>query len=593
MIKQYRAAVARPPWLSHPADLVPGLAQARAYQRAWLRWDVLAGVTVAAYLVPQVMAYGVLAGLGPVAGLWTCLPALTLYALFGSSRQLSIGPESTVALMTAVVVAPLAAGNPSRYAVLAAALAVLVGLFALVGWLLRLGFVSDLLSAPILLGYMSGVAVIMIVGQLGKVTGVPVHGTSLRAQLKSFFDNIDQTQWRTVLIAAITLTFLFLVSWRWPRLPGPLLAVVLATVLTTVFSLSDAGVKVVGHLPNGLPTFSLPAQNAYGDLLLPAVGVLLVAYTDNVLTGRAFAARGGYSIDANQEFLALGVANVGTGVFQGFPVSSSGSRTAIGESAGSKTQLNSLVTVLCVVLVLLFLGPLLAHFPLAALGALVIFAATRLVDVHGFVRLARFRRSELVLALVTLVGVLAFDILKGILIAVAVSCAEMLRRIARPHDAVQGRVSGLAGMHDVDDYPQARLTPGLIVYRYDAPLFFANALDFRKRALEAADEAGPDLRWFVLNIEANTQLDITALDAVEEVRAELVKSGVVFAMARVKQDVLAPLRAYGLAEQVGEERLFPTLPTAEAGYLEWAAAHPVTPESVTPDQRRAPTSTTS
>jgi high affinity sulfate transporter 1 len=416
----------------------------RGYQRAWLRWDILAGLTVAAYLVPQVMAYGVLAGLPPVAGLWAAIPSLALYAFIGSSRQLSVGPESTCAIMTAVVVAPLAAGNPGRYAELAAALAVLVGLLAVVGWLLRLGFVGDLLSAPILVGYLAGIAVIMIVGQLGKVTGVHVTGTSVLGELKSFLTQLGMISWDTVLLSVVTLTFLFVVAWRWPRLPGPLLAVLAVTGITALFHLQEHGVAVVGKLSAGFPPLGLPPLGDYSTLLLPALGVLLVGYTDNVLTGRAFAIRGGYEIDANQEFLALGAANVGAGIFRGMPVSSSGSRTAIGESAGSRTQLHSLVVVACIIVVLLFLRPVLAVFPVAALGAIVIYAATRLVDLAEFRRLARYRRSELVLSLVTLLSVLVFDILKGIVVAVLISGAETLRRIARPNDAVQGHVEGVA-----------------------------------------------------------------------------------------------------------------------------------------------------
>ena len=553
-------------WFAKVVRLPPGIEQVRSYERSWLRWDVLAGVTVAAYLVPQCMAYGVLAGLDPVVGLWAALPSLALYALFGSSPQLSVGPESTVAIMTAIALAPLAAGDPARYAALASALAVLVGLLAAVGWLLRLGFLADLFSAPILVGYLTGIAVIMVIGQLGKVTGVPVTGDSVLAQLRSFLTNLDQVQWSLLLLSAATLTFLLVVAWRWPWLPGPLLAVLLATTLTTVLDLEAKGVRVVGELPAGLPAPGLPPLGDYLTLLLPAAGVLLVGYTDNVLTARAFSVRGGYPIDADQEFLALGAANVGAGIFQGFPVSSSGSRTAIGAAAGSRTQLHSLVTVGCVVVVLLFLRPVLASFPLAALGAIVIYAATRLVDLGEFRRLARFRRSELVLALATVAGVLVFGALKGILIAVAITAAEMLRRIARPHDAIQGRVSGLAGLHDVDDYPEAEVTSGLLVYRYDAPLFFANARDFKLRALAAAAERGDQLRWFVLNVEANVELDITALDAMEEVRAELTGRGIVFAVARVKQDVLAQLQAYGIVDRIGPERLFPTLPTAEDAY---------------------------
>ena len=561
-------------WVAGVARRLPGIEQARGYERPWLRWDLLAGVTVAAYLVPQCMAYGVLAGLDPVVGLWAALPALALYALFGSSRQLSVGPESTCAIMTAITLAPLAAGDPARYAALAAALAVLVGLLSFAGWLLRLGFLGDLFSAPILVGYMTGIAVVMVVGQLGKVTGVTVTGDSVTAELRSFLTHLDQVQWNLLLLSAATLTFLLVVAWRWPWLPGPLLAVLLATTLTAVLDLEAKGVRVVGELPAGLPTPGLPPLGDYLTLLLPAAGVLLVGYTDNVLTARAFAVRGGYAIDPDQEFLALGAANIGAGLFQGFPVSSSGSRTAIGVSAGGRSQLSSLVTVVCVVVVLLFLRPVLASFPLAALGAIVIYAATRLVDVGEFRRLARFRLSELALALVTLAGVLVFGVLKGILVAVAVTAVEMLRRIARPHDAVLGRVSGLLGMHDVDDYPGAVVTPGLLVYRYDAPLFFANARDFKQRALAAATERGEQLRWFVLNVEANVELDITALDAVEEVRAELAARGTVFAVARVKQDVRATLEAYGMVDRIGPDLLFPTLPAAEGAYRLRYAADP-------------------
>jgi MFS superfamily sulfate permease-like transporter len=286
-------------------------------------------------------------------------------------------------------------------------------------------------------------------------------------------------------------------------------------------------------------------------------------------------------VDANQELLALGAANVGSGLMQGFPVSSSGSRTALGDTAGSRTQLYTLVALAGVLLVLLVGGGVLASFPNAALGALIIYAATRLVDLPEFRRIARFRRSELVLALVTFVGVLVFDILYGVLIAVAVSAADLLRRVARPHDAVLGQVEGLAGMHDVDDYPTATTIPGLVVYRYDSPLFFANAEDFKTRALEAAD-AAVDLRWFVLNVEANVEVDITALDAVEQLRAEMERRGVVFAMARVKQDLREELEAFGLAQSVGEEHLYPTLPTAVAAYQQWASGHR-TPAAADPE----------
>lgn len=347
---------------------------------------------------------------------------------------------------------------------------------------------------------------------------------------------------------------------------------VLGTVAVIVLGLDDRlGIKVIGDVPAGLPDLGLPDLTEVPHLVLPALGVLLVAYTDFILTARAFS--GGEDdaadLDATQEFLALGAANLGASAVHGFPVSASASRTALASSAGAHSQAYSLVAGAGVIAVLLFLSPLLARTPSAVLGALVVYAATRMIDLAGFRRLASFRRRELLLALGCLAGVLALDILYGVLVAVGLSVAELLSRVARPHDAVEGLVPGMAGMHDVEDYPTARTIPGLLVYRYDSPLFFANAEDFRRRALAAVDEQTEEVRWFVLNTEANVEVDITALDAVDEVRRALVGRGVVFAMARVKRDLLDDLRPYGLVDLVGEDMIFPTLPTAVAAYREW------------------------
>jgi MFS superfamily sulfate permease-like transporter len=294
-----------------------------------------------------------------------------------------------------------------------------------------------------------------------------------------------------------------------------------------------------------------------------------VGYTDTVLTARSFATRGEREIDANQELLALGAANIGAGVLRGFPVSSSASRTALAVAAGSRTQVYSLVTLGCVLGVLLVASPVLARFPTAALGAIIIFAALRLIDLSEFRRLAAFRRAELLLALASCAGVLIVDILYGVLLAIGLSVAEMLARVARPHDAIQGLVPGLAGMHDIDDYPQAKVIPGLVVYRYDSPLFFANAENFRRRALAAATPRNGGVAWFVLNVEANVEVDITGVDAMEALRAELADRGIVFALARVKRDLLDDLDAFGLTDKVGADLIFPTLPTAVAAYRDW------------------------
>ncbi|MFF7714617.1 sulfate permease [Streptomyces sp. NPDC007988] len=549
---------------------VPGLAVLGAYRRDWLRGDLLAGVTVAAYLVPQVMAYASVAGLPPVAGLWAILPGIALYALLGSSRLLSVGPESTTALMTAAVVAPLAGGDPVRYAVLASALAVAVGLMCLVAWAARLGFVADLLSRPVLVGYLTGVALIMMVDQLTKLTGVPTEGSGFFPQLVSFLSHLPEAHPATVVLSAVSLLLLF-AALRLPRaFPGPLLVVALGTAAVAVFDLQTRGIAVVGDIPAGLPGFALPDLAEIPRLLLPAVGVLLVGYTDFILTARAFVTDDdGPRLDSNQELLALGAANLGAGVLRGFPVSSSASRTALAQSAGARTQVYGLVAGAAVVAVLLFLSPLLRSTPTAVLGALVVYAAVRMIDLAGYRRLASFRRRELLLAVGCLVGVLVLDILYGVLVAVALSVAELLSRVARPHDAVQGLVPGVAGMHDVDDYPEARVVPGLLVYRYDSPLFFANAEDFRRRALAAVEEQEIPVRWFVLNTEANVEVDITALDSVDALREELTGRGIVFALARVKQDLRADLDAYGLTASVGEDRIFPTLPTAVEAYRSW------------------------
>jgi len=556
---------------------LPGLAQLRGYQRSWLPGDLVAGLTVAAYLVPQVMAYSTLAGLPPVAGLWAILAPLALYAVIGSSRQLSVGPESTTALMTATVVAPLAAGDPARYAGLAAALAIAVGLLFLLAFAARLGFAADLLSKPILVGYLAGVACIMIVSQLGKLTGVPVGGDSFVGHLVSFVRHLPELHPATLLFGTAVLAFLLVGQWRFPALPVPLLAVLLATAAVVVFDLERYGISVVGPIPRGLPTPTLPGLGDLPQLLLPAAGVLVVGYTDTVLTARSFAARAeraptsqrGGQVDNNQELLALGAGNLGAGVLHGFPISSSGSRTALAVAAGSRTQLYSLVALGAVVMVLLLAGPLLAKFPTAALGAIVVYAALRLIDVAGFRRLASFRRNEFLLAVAALLGVLVFDILYGVLLAVGLSVAEMLHRVARPHDAIQGLVPDLAGMHDIDDYPEAETIPGLVVYRYDSPLFFANAQDFHRRALAAVDAQPDPVAWFVLNVEANVEVDITALDAVDELRVELDRRGIVLALARVKRDLLDDLDAFGLTGSIGADRLFPTLPTAVEAYREW------------------------
>ena len=548
--------------------VAPGLAQFRGYRRSWLRGDVLAGLTVAAYLVPQVMAYATVAGVSPLAGLWAALLPLAIYAVLGTSRVLSAGPESTTALITATALAPLAAGNSGRYTALAAMLAVLVGVICLVAGLVRLGFIADLLARPVLVGYMSGVAVIMVGSQLGKLTGIPVTGDGFVQQVRSLASGVRQVHWPTVVFSAAVLAVLLLLAWWRPRAPGPFIAMLLATGVVVVFSLDHQGIKVVGEVPAGLPAFGLVGipLHEMGTLAAAAIGVAIVAFSDTVLTARTFAAREGGYIDSNAELRALGMCNVGAGFTHGFPVSSSASRTALANLVGGRSQLYSLVTLALLLIVMLTARDLLTRFPTAALGALVVYAALRLIDIGEYRRLARFRRSELILAILTTVAVLGFGVLGGILAATGLSILDLLRRVARPHDSVLGFVPGVAGMHDLHDYADAQPEPGLLMYRYDAPLFFANAEDFRARAMAAVDDNPEPVRWFVLNSEANVDVDLTALDAMDQLRQDLNRRGIVFGMARVKVPLRKALEAAGLLDKIGADHIFATLPTAVHAY---------------------------
>lgn len=543
------------------------------YERSWLRGDLLAGVTVAAYAIPQVMAYAEVAGLEAVTGLWALIGALLAYSLLGSSRVLSVGPESTTALMTAAAIGSVGVVGADR-ASLAVALCFGVALICLVGWAVGLDRLSDLLSRPVMVGYMAGIAVVMISSQYGKLTRLDIEGDGFLAETRSLLEQVSEIHWPTFTLGIGLALAMIAVNLRWPRAPVALGGMLLATALVAWTPLSEQGLETIGTIPTGIPSPTLPAVDlsVLQALLLPALGVALVAYSDNLLTARAFAQKG-EDVDGRRELLALGAVNVGSGLVSGFPVSSSGSRTAIAAAVGGRTQAASVATAVAIVAALVALRPVLEAFPTAALGAVVVYAATRLVDVAEFRRLLRFRHSEFALALATTASVLVLGVLEGIVVAVVLSSVDLLRRVARPHDAVLGFVPDLAGMHDVDDFPDAGTIPGLVVYRYDSPLFFANAEDFKDRALRSVREQTHPVRWFVLNAEANIEIDVTAADALESLRAELSADGVVFAMARLKQDLRDQLAPTGFLERVGEDRIFPTLPTSVAAYEAWRDAH--------------------
>jgi len=556
----------RPLW----QRLLPGVVVMRDYQRGWLKGDVIAGITVAAYLVPQVMAFASIVGLPAVVGLWAVLAPMAVYFFLGTSRKMSIGPESTTVLMSAAGIGALvgAAGGPEQIAEVAAIMSIAVGLVCLVGYIARLGFLTRLLSRPVLVGYLIGIAVLMIISQLSEMTKIDTEGEQAWQELVSFFQQVTEAHIPTLLMAVVVLVLLYVAHWVAPKFPAPLLVLLLAAGAVAVFHLDRFGLVVIGEVPRGLPAPRLPDL---GDLdiwaLLPyAVGIAIVGFSDNILTARAFASSKDDPIDANQELLALGTANFANGFFQGFPVSTSGSRTVLGNTVGAKTQVHSLVVIAIVIMVLLFAGPILESFPEAALGALVTYAATQLIDVAELKRIARFRTSELFITAVTALSVTIFGVLVGIGVAIALSILDLVRRITSPYADVLGYAPGVAGMHSLDDYPDSQPVEGLVVFRYDSPIFFANADDFSARAMQAIDVSPQPIRWFLLNAEANTEMDLTAVDALDDLRAELKNRGIRFAMARVKQNLQRSLAPTGFIEAMGEEYVFATLPTAVRAY---------------------------
>lgn len=544
----------------------PNLAQLRHYDRAWLRGDVLAGLTVTAYAVPQCMAYAELIGLPPIVGLWATFAPLALYVALGSSSRLSVGPDATTAVLTLSAIGGLAAGDPGRTMTLAAMLALIVGAIGLLAWALRLGFLADLLSRPLLVGYFAALGIIMIVGQMETLTGTPVDGNELRDQITSFAQNFS-LHWPSVALGATVLAFLLILEARFKRVPGPLIAVLLSTAVVALFQLGD-DIPTVGEIGTGLPRPAWPGVGG-GDvlaLLAPALGIALVGFSQNVLVGRSFDEEDGREVDANQELAALGATNLGAGALQGFPVSNSPSRAVLADEVGGRSQLTSVVALVVLVVVVVALRPLLAAFPRPALAAIVIFAGIQLIHPRQFVKLGRFRHSEMALALLTMVAVLITGILYGILIAVGLSVLNVFRRVARPRSTVLGRVPGTPSLHDIEDLEGAHTVPGLVAFRYDAPLCFANAEDFRRSALEAVAEAesrdGQPVRWFLLIAESIIDVDETACEALESLRSRLADEHITFAMARVHQRLRHQLERAGLLDAIGTDHLYPTIPTA-------------------------------
>ncbi len=546
---------------------VPGIALLRGYGRDGLRHDLPAGVVLAALLVPQGMAYAQLAGLPPVTGLYATLVPLVVYFLLGPSRILILGPDSAVAPLVAAAVIPVAAaGVLGDRVVLAGALAVMVGILMFAGGLARFGFVTELLSMPVRMGYLMGIAATVIVAQLPQLFGLSIEPDRLVPGIRDFIAELDEANSTALALGAGSLVLVLVLRHFAPRFPGVLLAVVGSTLLVSVLGLAD-DVSVVGSVPGGLPAFGVPhiSLEEFTTLIPAAVGIAFVAFADTSVLSRSYAARLGQEVDQNQELAVLGVANVATGLFQGFPLSTSSSRTAVAENVGARSQIAGLVGAAALAIVLLFATELVQDLPTATLAAIVIVAVLGFFDVRAALRLWRWRQSEFLLAMVTFAGVALLGVLWGVGIAIAVSLLSFIRRAWHPHDAVLGRVEGLKGYHDTERYPQARRIPGLTLYRFDAPLFFANADIFRERVRALAREPGASR--IVVAAEAITDIDATAGETLHELYAELDDAGIELTFAELKDPVRDWLIRYGIRDEIGQHRFWPTVGAAVTAYL--------------------------
>jgi high affinity sulfate transporter 1 len=558
--------------MKHWTHWLPGIETLRRYEAAWLPHDIVAGLVLATMLVPVGIAYAVASGLPGIHGLYATIVPLLVYALFGPSRILVLGPDSALAAVILGVVFPLSGGDPVRAATLAAMMAIVSGTVCILAGIARLGFVTELLSKPIRYGYMNGIALTVLISQLPKFFGFSIESEGPLRSLWAIAGAIleGRTNWVAFGIGLGTLMVILLLKDN-KRLPGILIAVVGATAVVAALDLGNRyGVKVLGPLPQGLPGFAVP-WIGYNDLFPVLIGgcaIALVSFADTSVLSRAYAARLGTHVDPNQEMVGLGAANLATGFFQGFSISSSASRTPVAEAAGARTQLTSVVGALAIAILLLVAPNLLQHLPTAALAAVVIAAAIGLFEVTDLKRIYRIQQWEFWLSMVCFVGVEVLGAIPGIGLAIAIAIAEFLWDGWRPHSAVLGRAHGVKGYHDITRYPDARLIPGLVLFRWDAPLFFANAEFFKERVLVAVATSPTPVRWLVVTAEPVTSVDVTACDMVAELDQALHAQGIELCFAELKDPVKDKLKRFGLFAQLGESYFFSTIGEAVSRYLE-------------------------
>ncbi len=549
--------------------VAPALRPSGPYGRAGLRDDIIAGVLLTALLVPAGMAYAEVAGLPVVSGLHATIAGLVVYALLGPSRILVLGPDSSLAPIIGAAIIPLAATDPEQRLALAGLLAVLVGLILIIGGLLRVGMVTDLLSKPIRVGYLNGIALVVIVAQLPKLFGFSVDGDGLIDDLSGFVEGLADGEMNgpAALLGVAALVIILGVRWRSPRLPALLVAVVGASLVLWLGNLDD--VPVVGALPSGLPAPELGGLD-WGDVisLLPAAaGIALVAFADTSVLSRAFAAKEDREIDENWEMAATGAANVGCGLFGGFPISGSSSRTPVAQQSGARTQLAGLVGAACVAILIIVAPGLTDYLPSSVLAAVVIAAVMSLADIPTVVGLWRMRRSEFVMSMAAFVGVALFGVLEGIGIAVVLSLVAFVVKAWRPHTAELGRIDGRKGYHDLSRNPRGKRIPGLLIIRFDAPIFFANSAEFSRFVRDSVNHSPEPVQWVILAAEPITDVDITGRDTMLELVRDMRHHDLHLVFAELKGPVRDRFAHYGITDELGKDRFFPTIGTAVSAYL--------------------------
>ena len=550
---------------------LPGKRTLSSYRASWLRKDLVAGLVLVTLLVPQGMAYAELAGLPPITGLYTSILCLTGYAVFGPSRILVLGPDSSLGPMIAATILPLvgANGDPARAVALASMLALIVGGITVLGGVFKLGFIADLLSKPTMIGYMNGLAVTILIGQLPKLFGFSIDADGFIAETRGFFNGVrnGETVTAALAIGLFGIALIVVLGRLLPKLPGILAAVVLSIVAARIFQLDAHGVKLVGTLPQGFPPLTIPSVSLSDLSLLVAgaLGIVIVTLADTIATASAFATRTGQEFDGSQEMIGIGASNIAAGLFQGFPVSTSGSRTAVAEQSGAKTQVTGVVGAVAIVLMLVLAPGLLRNLPQPTLAAVVIVASLSLADIPGTVRLWHQRREDFLVAVAAFLGVVLIGVLAGIAIAVALSIVSVFRHAWWPYQAVLGRVQDLPGYHDLTAYPDAEVLPGLVLFRFDAPLFFANARTFRDQIrMLASTEPAPS--WVVVAAEPITDVDTTAADMLKDLDEDLNRVGVSLVFAEMKDPVRDKIERYALTRTINPEHFFPTIDAAVTAF---------------------------